>query len=175
MSSTRTNRLARVACSASVASDWEAAAAPAAAADIAVCYTRTGIVMTRLGGVLAEMLPLFRLGLGGPLAGGEQYWSYVSLPDTVAALRFLMETHGCSGPYNLTAPEPVTNAEFTGSWRRQGRPALLPVPEFALRIGLGRSAERAADSLRVVPARLVEAGSSISTRMRPRSSGPRCA
>ena len=89
---------------ASVALDWEAAAVPAAEADIAVCYTRTGIVMTRLGGVLAEMLPLFRLGLGGPLAGGEQYWSYVSLPDTVAAMRFLMETHGCSGPYNLTAP-----------------------------------------------------------------------
>ncbi|HXU96942.1 MAG TPA: TIGR01777 family oxidoreductase [Jiangellaceae bacterium] len=144
---------------ASVALDWEAAAVPAAEADIAVCYTRTGIVMTRLGGVLAEMLPLFRLGLGGPLAGGEQYWSYVSLPDTVAAMRFLMETHGCSGPYNLTGPEPVTNAEFTRVLAKaMGRPAILPVPEFALRIGLGMSAERAVDSLRVVPARLVEAG-----------------
>jgi uncharacterized protein len=144
---------------ASVALDWEAAAAPAAAADIAVCYTRTGVAMTRLGGVLAEMLPLFRLGLGGPLAGGEQYWSYVSLPDTVAAMRFLMETHGCSGPYNLTAPAPVTNAEFARVLAKAlGRPALLPVPEFALRIGLGESAERAVDSLRVVPARLVEAG-----------------
>jgi uncharacterized protein len=144
---------------ASVAWDWEAAASPAAAADIAVCHTRTGIVMTRLGGALAEMLPLFRLGLGGPLAGGEQYWSYISLPDTVAAMRFLMETHGCSGPYNLTAPEPVTNAEFTRILAKAvGRPAILPVPEFALRIGLGESAERAVDSLRVVPTRLVEAG-----------------
>ena len=144
---------------ASVAWDWEAAAAIAAAADIAVCHTRTGIVMTRLGGALAEMLPLFRLGLGGPLAGGEQYWSYISLADTVAAMRFLMETPGCSGPYNLTAPEPVTNAEFTRILAKAvGRPAVLPLPEFALRIGLGQSAERAVDSLRVVPARLVEAG-----------------
>jgi uncharacterized protein (TIGR01777 family) len=143
----------------SVAQDWEVAASPAVAADIAVCYSRTGIVMTRLGGALAEMLPLFRLGLGGPLAGGEQYWSYVSLPDTVAALQFLIETHGCSGPYNVTAPQPVTNAEFTrvlGKALR--RPAILPVPEFALRIGLGESADRAVTSLRVVPARLVEAG-----------------
>jgi uncharacterized protein (TIGR01777 family) len=144
---------------AGVAWDWEAAAAPAADADIAVCYTRTGIVMTRLGGALAEMLPLFRLGLGGPLAGGEQYWCYVSLADAVAALRFLVETHGCSGPYNVTAPEPVTNAEFTRVLGKVlGRPAILPVPEFALRIGLGQSADRAVTSLRVVPARLAGAG-----------------
>jgi uncharacterized protein len=144
---------------ASVAQDWEAAAVPAAAADIAVCHTRTGIVMTRKGGALAQMLPLFRLGLGGPLAGGEQYWSYISLPDTVAALRFVIEIHGCSGPYNVTALEPVTNAEFTRVLGKAlGRPAILPVPEFALRIGLGQSAERAVNSLRVVPARLVEAG-----------------
>jgi uncharacterized protein len=144
---------------ASVAQDWEAAASPAAAADIAVCHTRTGIVMSRLGGALAEMLPLFRFGLGGPLAGGEQYWSYISLPDTVAAMRFLMETHGCSGPYNVTAPEPVTNAEFTRVLGKAvSRPAILPLPEFALRIGLGESAERAVTSLRVVPARLLGAG-----------------
>ncbi|HEY9378103.1 MAG TPA: TIGR01777 family oxidoreductase, partial [Jiangellaceae bacterium] len=95
---------------AGVAWDWEVAAMPAAAADIAVCHTRTGIVMSRNGGALAEMLPLFRRGLGGPLAGGEQYWSHVSLDDSVGALRFLTETHGCSGPYNVTSPAPVTNA-----------------------------------------------------------------
>jgi uncharacterized protein len=144
---------------ASVAWDWEAAAMPAAAADIAVCHTRTGIVMSRKGGALAEMLQLFRRGLGGPLAGGEQYWSYVSLDDTVGALRFLTETHGCSGPYNVTAPEPVTNAEFTRVLAKAlHRPAILPVPEFALRIGLGESADRAVNSLRVIPARLVDAG-----------------
>jgi uncharacterized protein (TIGR01777 family) len=144
---------------ATVAGDWEAAAAPAAAADIAVCHSRMGIVMTRMGGALAEMLPLFRRGLGGPLAGGQQYWSHISLPDAVGALRFLLETHGCSGPYNVTAPEPVTNAEFTRVLGKAlGRPAILPVPEFALRIGLGESADRAVNSLRVVPARLIEAG-----------------
>jgi hypothetical protein len=143
----------------SVARDWEAAASPAAAADIAVCHSRTGIVMTRMGGALAEMLPLFRLGLGGPLAGGEQYWSHISLADTVRALRFLTETHGCAGPYNVTCPEPVTNAEFTRVLGKAlSRPAILPVPEFALRIGLGESADRAVNSLRVVPARLVDAG-----------------
>jgi len=144
---------------AGVAWDWEAAAAPAAAADIAVCYSRTGIVMTRAGGALAEMLPLFRRGVGGPLAGGEQYWSAISLPDTVGALRFLIETHGCAGPYNVTAPAPVTNAEFTRVLGKAlGKPAILPVPEFALRIGLGESADRAVNSLRVVPARLIDAG-----------------
>jgi uncharacterized protein (TIGR01777 family) len=143
----------------SVARDWEAAAARATAADIAVCHSRAGIVMTRRGGALAEMLPLFRLGLGGPLAGGEQYWSHISLTDTVRALRFLMETHGCAGPYNVMAPEPVTNAEFTRVLGKAlGRPAILPVPEFALRIALGESADRAVNSLRVVPTRLVNAG-----------------
>jgi hypothetical protein len=143
----------------SVARAWEATASSAAAADIAVCHSRTGIVMTRLGGALAEMLPLFRRGLGGPLAGGEQYWSHISLDDAVSALRFLMETHGCSGPYNITALEPVTNAEFTRVLAKAlRRPAILPVPEFALRIGLGESADRAVNSLRVIPARLVEAG-----------------
>jgi uncharacterized protein (TIGR01777 family) len=139
--------------------DWEAAADPAVRADIAVCHIRLGPVMTSRGGVLARMLPLFRLGLGGPLAGGEQYWSPVSLDDAVRALRFLVETHGCAGPYNVTAPEPVTNGEFSRVLARAvGRPAVLPVPEFALRIRFGGFADRVVNSLRVVPARLLEAG-----------------
>jgi uncharacterized protein (TIGR01777 family) len=139
--------------------DWEAAAAPAAAADITVCHPRLGAVMTRRGGALAQMLPLFRYGLGGPLAGGQQYWSPVSLDDTVRALRFLLETHGCAGPYNITAPEPVTNAEFVRVLARAvGKPAVLPVPAFALRIRLGALADQIVNSLRVVPARLLEAG-----------------
>lgn len=139
--------------------DWEAAAAPAVRADIAVCHVRLGPVMTSKGGTLARMLPLFRLGLGGPLAGGEQYWSPVSLDDTVRALRFLVETHGCAGPYNVTAPEPVTNGEFSRVLARAvGKPAVLPAPEFALRIRFGGFADRMVNSLRVVPARLLEAG-----------------
>lgn len=144
---------------ADVCRDWEEAAAPAAAADIAVCFTRMGPVMNRRGGTLARMLPLFRLGLGGPLAGGRQYWSFVSLDDAVRALRFLIEMHGCTGPYNVTAPEPVTNAEFTRVLARAlRRPTVLPVPELALRMVLGEMADQLVASLRVAPARLSAAG-----------------
>lgn len=139
--------------------DWEAAAAPAEQAGIAVCHPRAHMIMTRRGGALARMLPWFRKGLGGPLAGGRQYWSSVSLDDVVRALQFLIETPGCVGPYNVAAPEPVTNAEFVRVLARQlGRPTLLPVPEFALRIRYGEFADDILVSLRVVPARLLEAG-----------------
>lgn len=138
---------------------WEAAAAPAAAADIAVCHPRMGMVMTRSGGAMARMLPFFRLGFGGPLGGGEQFWSHVSLVDTVRALRFLLETPGCAGPYNVTAPEPVTNAEFSRVLARAlHRPMLLPVPAFAVRVRLGELADDVLASLRVTPRRLLEAG-----------------
>jgi len=139
--------------------EWEAAAAPAEKAGIAVCHPRAHLIMTRHGGALARMLPWFRKGLGGPLAGGRQYWSHVSLSDVVRALRFLIETHGCSGPYNVAAPEPVTNAEFTRVLARElGRPTLLPVPEFALRIRYGEFADDILVSLRLVSARLSDAG-----------------
>lgn len=144
---------------AAVCLDWESAAASASKADIAVCHSRMGVVMTRKGGALAQMLPLFRRGLGGPLAGGQQYWSFISLADAVGALRFLVETHGCSGPYNVTVPEPITNAEFTRVLAKAvGKPALFPVPELALRIRLGGFTDQIVNSLRVIPARLVEAG-----------------
>lgn len=139
--------------------DWEAAAAPAQKADIAVCHPRAHMIMSRHGGAIARMLPWFRKGLGGPLAGGRQYWSPVSLHDMVRALRFLIETHGCSGPYNVAAPEPITNAEFSRVLARQlARPTLLPVPEFALRIRYGEFADDILSSLRLAPARLVDAG-----------------
>lgn len=108
---------------------------------------------------MARMLPWFNKGLGGPLAGGRQYWSPVSLDDLVRALRFLIETHGCAGPYNVAAPEPVTNAEFSRVLARAlGRPALLPVPEFALRIRYGDFADDILGSFRFSSERLVEAG-----------------
>jgi hypothetical protein len=138
---------------------WEAAAAPAEMAGIAVCHPRAHMIMTRNGGALARMLPWFRKGLGGPLAGGRQYWSSVSLHDVVRALRFLIETPGCTGPYNVAAPEPITNAEFVRVLARQlGRPTLLPVPEFALRIRYGEFADDILVSLRLVSARLGDAG-----------------
>ena len=98
---------------ADICRDCEAAAILAEEADVAVCHPRPHMVMSRHGGAAHRMLPWFRKGLGGPLAGGRQYWSPVSLDDMVRALRFLVETHGCTGPYNVAAPEPVTNAEFS--------------------------------------------------------------
>lgn len=139
--------------------DWEAATEPAAAAGIAVCRARFGLVMDRRGGSLAKMLPLFRLGLGGPLAGGQQYWSFISLPDAVRALRLLLETPGSVGPYNITGPEPVTNAEFTRVLAHGvRRPAMLPAPELALRVVIGDLTGHIVGSLRVLPRRLAEAG-----------------
>lgn len=139
--------------------DWEAAAEVAATAGIAVCRVRFSMVLDRDGGSLGRMLTPFRLGVGGPLAGGEQYWSYISLHDTVRALRFLIHTPGCTGPYNIAAPEPVTNAEFARVLAHQlHRPALLPVPEFALHLAIGELATYVAGSIRTVPGRLVDGG-----------------
>lgn len=145
-----------------VCAEWEAAAEPATSADIAVCHARLGMVMSRRGGALARMLPWFRAGLGGPLGGGDQYWSTISLVDAVRALRFLMEMPGCTGPYNVTAPAPVTNAEFARVLAHTlRRPTLLPVPSFALRARYGEFAEELLASYRAVPRRLLESGFSF--------------
>lgn len=142
-----------------VCEQWEAAAQPAADAGVAVCHPRFGLVMSRHGGLLARMLRRFRAGFGGPLGSGEQYWSHISLVDTVRALRFLIETPGCIGPYNFTAPEPVKNAEFARVVaHRLGRPTLLPVPAVALQIRYGAMAIYPLASLRVLPGRLLAAG-----------------
>lgn len=139
--------------------DWEAATAPARAAGIAVCHPRFGIVIGHGGGALGRMLPLFRLGLGGTLGGGEQYWSPVSLTDAVRALQFLIEEHGCVGAYNVTAPAPVTNAEFSRVLAHAlNRPMLLPAPGFGLRLVLGEYAQVVTGSLRVLPTRLLDSG-----------------
>lgn len=138
---------------------WEQATHPAQAAGIRVCHARTGLVMTRRGGAFARMLPFFRLGAGGRLGSGRQYWSFVSLRDVVRAIQFLLEAEGASGSYNVTAPQPVTNAEFTRVLSRVlRRPAVIPVPAWALRIVVGEFAQDVLGSLRVVPTRLLEAG-----------------
>jgi uncharacterized protein (TIGR01777 family) len=140
--------------------DWEAASQPAVAAGIRVVHSRFGVVLGAKAGALAKMLPLFRLGLGGPLGSGRQWMSWISLPDAVAALLFLVDTPALSGPVNLTAPEPVTNSEFTQALSRAvHRPAVLPAPAFALRLALGQMADEALlASARVYPARLMSAG-----------------
>ncbi len=138
---------------------WEAAAQPAVEAGIRVVHMRLGIVLGP-GGALSRMLPVFRLGLGGPLGSGRQWMSWISLPDAVAAMLFALQTPALDGPVNLTAPEPVTNAVFTRALARAlHRPAVLPAPAFALRLALGEMADEALlASTRVLPARLASEG-----------------
>ncbi|MCO5996464.1 TIGR01777 family oxidoreductase [Actinoallomurus rhizosphaericola] len=144
---------------ADVCRDWEAATAPAAEAGIRVVIPRTGVVLAREGGTLGRMLPLFRAGLGGRLGSGRQWFSWITLADEVAALRFLIGGP-LEGPVNLTAPEPVTNAAYTTALGRAlHRPTPFAVPPFALRLALGGLADEGVlVSQRVLPARLTAAG-----------------
>jgi uncharacterized protein len=117
--------------------EWEAATRPAEAAGVRVVRLRTGIVLAR-DGALGRMLPLFRLGLGGKLGSGRQWWSWVSLQDMVGLARHAIETHGLEGPMNGTSPHPATNGEITKALGRVlNRPTFLAVPKFALSIAMG--------------------------------------
>lgn len=138
---------------------WEAAADPAAAAGIRVTHARTGLVVSGDGGAWARMFPLFKLGLGGKLGSGSQYWSWISLRDEVAALTFLLDNETLAGPVNLTGPTPVTNAEVTAAMGRVlHRPTLLPAPAFALKAVLGEFSTEVLGSSRVIPSVLEAAG-----------------
>jgi uncharacterized protein len=140
--------------------EWEAAARPAVEAGIRVVHLRFGVVFGAGAGALAKMLPLFRLGLGGQLGSGRQWMSWISLADARSAILFAMDMATLAGPLNLTAPQPVTNAEFTRALGKAvRRPAVLPAPAFALRLALGAMAnETVLASARVVPAKLNNAG-----------------
>ena len=127
---------------ADVCNEWEAACQPAVEKGIRVVYPRTGIVLSADGGALAKMLLPFRLCLGGRMGNGNQYMSWITLEDEVSALVHLVETENISGPVNLAAPNPVTNAEFTKILARfLGRPAILPTPALLLRLVLGEMAD----------------------------------
>jgi uncharacterized protein len=144
---------------AQMAIDWEDEARRAEELGIRVVTTRTGVVLSRTGGALERMLPPFRLGLGGPVAGGGQYMSWVHLDDVVGALAFCLDTEAARGPVNVTAPEPVTNREFSKALGRVlGRPAVLPVPELALKALYGEMAVVVTTGRRAVPAHLRELG-----------------
>ena len=120
---------------AAVCREWEGAAD--IATDVRTVKLRTGLVLDPTGGALGKMLPLFRLGLGGKLGNGKQWWSWITLHDVIRAITFLLE-HKVSGPVNLTSPNPVTNQEFTSALARaMHRPALFPAPAIALKIALG--------------------------------------
>lgn len=139
---------------------WEAAAEPARAAGIRVVHARMGLVLTPLGGALRKMLLPFRLGLGGRVGSGEQYWSWVSLLDAVAALQFSASTAACSGPVNVVAPRPVIQREFARSLAHVlARPAVVPLPGFVVRLVLGEQAdELLLASTRALPRRLEQLG-----------------
>ncbi|MGB1381884.1 MAG: TIGR01777 family oxidoreductase [Ilumatobacteraceae bacterium] len=142
---------------------WEAATSPAEDAGVRVVHLRTGIVLSPRGGALKKLLPLFRFGLGGRMGSGRQWQSWISLDDEVGAIVFLL-TADISGAVNLTAPAPVTNAEFTKVLASTlSRPALVPVPSFGPKLLLGGEL---ADALlftgqRVLPERLTDAGYSF--------------
>ena len=139
---------------------WEGEAAKAADCGIRVCYVRTGVVLDGEGGALQKMLPAFRLGAGGRLGSGEQYFPWVHREDIAAIFHWLLEHSEASGAYNASAPHPVTNAEFTEALGRAlGRPTVLPMPAFAMRVLFGQMAdELLLSSERMVPERLLEAG-----------------
>ncbi|HZC61868.1 MAG TPA: TIGR01777 family oxidoreductase [Streptosporangiaceae bacterium] len=144
---------------AGVVREWEAAAGSARQAGIRVATLRSGIVISRHGGVLARLLPLFRLGLGAKLGSGSQYMSWVSLDDWIRAARFLVDHQEISGPVNFTAPKPETNAAFTTALAGAlHRPALLSIPSPVLSIALGGVTSDLTTSARVLPRVLREAG-----------------
>lgn len=138
---------------------WEAAAGHAEALGVRVVLLRSGLVLARDGGFLKRLLPLFRLGLGGPIGSGRQWMSWVHIDDQIALIDFLVRQEDARGPYNACSPQPVRNADFAHALGRVlHRPALLPAPAFALRLGLGELAGLLLAGQRAVPVRLREAG-----------------
>eukprot|EP00752_Nemacystus_decipiens_P015048 g13404.t1 len=146
---------------AEVCVEWERAAEPARQAGIRVVHVRIGIVLSPDGGALAEMLLPFKLGLGGRLGSGRQWMSWIALPDLVRIIEYAVDTPGIAGPINATAPDPVTNLQFTKALGRAlKRPTLLPVPGFAPKLLYGKDCAEATAlrSVRAIPKRLIDAG-----------------
>lgn len=143
-----------------VCTAWEEATEPAAEAGIRTVRARMGVVLSREGGALSMMLPPFKLGLGAAIGSGDQYMSWVSMTDVVAAYRFLIARDDVEGAVNLTSPQPVTNAEFTETLGRVlGRPTFLSMPSFLVKLGAGQMGrEMLLNSRRAVPQRLNENG-----------------
>lgn len=139
---------------------WEAAAKRAWEMGIRVVHLRFGVVLSRKGGALGKVLPVFQLAMGGKLGSGQQWMSWISERDAVRAIWFLMEHETLADAFNVMAPEPVRNAEFTQALARAvHRPALLPVPAGVLRMALGEMADQTLlASLRGVPRKLEAAG-----------------
>lgn len=140
--------------------DWEAAAAPAISAGVRTVFPRLGMVLTAKGGALSKLLPLFSRGLGGVIGNGKQWVSWISLTDAIRALVWLLEHPDIAGPVNVAAPNPVTNREFTAAIAASiNKPALLPVPAFAVKAALGEMGETlAVKGVKAIPERLLSYG-----------------
>jgi uncharacterized protein (TIGR01777 family) len=142
-----------------VAIDWEASTAPLDDMGLRRPIIRTGVVLSTQGGALPRLLLPFKLFVGGPLGGGRQWLPWIHIADEVSAIRFLMEHPEANGPFNLSAPNPLTNADFSRVLGKViKRPAFLPTPGFALRLVLGEMATALLDGQRAVPRRLLDLG-----------------
>ncbi len=142
-----------------LAAAWEGATAPAAAAGLRVVNLRFGMVLDPGGGALQKMLPAFRLGLGGRLGSGRQWTPWISRRDAVAAIRFVIDHDALRGPVLAVAPEAVTNRDFTRALGKAlGRPTIVPVPAFVLRLLFGEMASMLLTGQRAVPKQLLAAG-----------------
>jgi uncharacterized protein (TIGR01777 family) len=138
--------------------DWEAAASPAREAGVRVSHPRIGLVLGRSGGMLEKMLPAFKAFVGGPVGSGAQYMGWIHLVDTVRALEHALD-NDLDGPFNLTAPEPVTMSVFAKALGdAMNRPSYLRVPPFAVKLALGSRSEAVLSGQRAVPKRLVDSG-----------------
>ncbi len=145
---------------AEVCQQWEGAAAPAIAAGLRTVFLRIGVVLHLSGGALARMLPIFEKGLGGPVGSGRQHLSWIALHDLISSIFFCWKDERMSGPVNATAPEIVSNLDFSRKLGRVlGKPAILPVPRLAIKMMFGQMGEETVlADLRVRPGKLAAAG-----------------
>lgn len=140
--------------------DWEAAAKPARDAGVRVCMPRIGLVMGKEGGFLERMLPAFKAFCGGPVGSGDQFMAWVHLVDTIRAIEHALDdASGLDGPFNVTAPEPVTMNAFTKALGKAlGRPSFFRVPSFMVKIAIGEGSEAVLTGQRAIPKRLMDGG-----------------
>jgi len=138
---------------------WEELALQAQSPDVRVCLLRTGIVLSKQGGALDKMLPPFKLGMGGKMASGKQMMSWIHIDDMINAIVFLLDAPNAHGAFNLTAPEPVSNTNFTQILAKAlKRPALFPMPEFVLKLLFGEMSDLLIYGQNVIPEKLEQQG-----------------